>query len=106
MLLGFVGDLLVDREDPESAFDAVTDVLAGPDVLFGNCEAPHTTTPQLAPTAGVPLTPDPANTRALHHFDVIAMANNHIVDAGHAAMLETMEHVRGAGAVPIGVGRD
>jgi poly-gamma-glutamate synthesis protein (capsule biosynthesis protein) len=105
-LLGFVGDVLVDRDEPETAFEAVANVLAEPDILFGNCEAPYTTEPHLAPTTGIPLTPHPSNTEALRYFDVMSMANNHIVDAGHAAMLETAEHVRAAGAIPIGVGRD
>lgn len=105
-LLGFVGDVLVDRDEPEAAFAAVADVLAAPDILFGNCEAPYTTEPHLAPTTGIPLTPHPSNTKALRYFDVMSMANNHIVDAGHAAMLETAEHVRTAGAIPVGVGRD
>jgi poly-gamma-glutamate capsule biosynthesis protein CapA/YwtB (metallophosphatase superfamily) len=97
---------LVDRDEPDSAFEAVAGVLSVPDILFGNCEAPYTTDPHLAPTTGIPLTPDPVNTSALHHFDVMSLANNHIVDAGHAAMLETVEHVRAAGAIPVGVGRD
>lgn len=105
-LLSFVGDVLVDRDEPESAFAAVAEVLATGDVLFGNCEAPYTTQPHLAPTAGIPLAPHPHNARALHHFDVLSLANNHIVDAGHEAMFETAEHVRTAGAIPVGVGRD
>jgi poly-gamma-glutamate capsule biosynthesis protein CapA/YwtB (metallophosphatase superfamily) len=105
-LLGFVGDILIDRAEPESVFQAVSDVLAAPDVLFGNCEAPYTTSPHLAPTSGIPLTPHPSNTKAFDHFDVLSLANNHIVDAGHAAMLETADHLRAVGAIPIGIGRD
>jgi poly-gamma-glutamate capsule biosynthesis protein CapA/YwtB (metallophosphatase superfamily) len=105
-LLGFVGDVLVDREQPESAFEAVADVLAVPDILFGNCEAPYSTAPHLAPTSGIPLTPRPENTAAFHFFDVLSLANNHIVDGGHAAMLETADHLRRVGAIPVGVGRD
>jgi poly-gamma-glutamate synthesis protein (capsule biosynthesis protein) len=105
-LLGFVGDVLVDRDEPQTAFDAVAELLAEPAAVFANCEAPFTTDPHLAPTTGIPLTPHPRNTEAFRHFDVMALANNHIVDAGHAAMLETAEHVRRAGALPIGVGPD
>jgi hypothetical protein len=105
-LLGFVGDVLIDRDEPESALAAVADILRVPDVLFGNLEAAYTERPHLAPTAGIPLTPAPYNTRALHFFDVLALANNHIVDAGHEAMLETAQHVRVAGACAIGVGAD
>jgi poly-gamma-glutamate synthesis protein (capsule biosynthesis protein) len=105
-LLGFVGDVLVDREEPDTAFEAVAEVLAAPDALFANCEAPFTADPHLAPTTGIPLTPHPRNTAAFRHFDVMGLANNHIVDAGHAAMLETADHVRAAGALAIGVGRD
>jgi len=105
-LLAFVGDVLVDRDEPDSAFADVADVLAVPDVLFGNLEAPYTGRPHLSPTAGIPLTPDPANVHALRRFDVLALANNHIVDAGHAAMLETADRVRAVGAIPVGVGSD
>jgi poly-gamma-glutamate synthesis protein (capsule biosynthesis protein) len=105
-LLGFVGDLLVDRDDPESVFDAVAEALATPDILFGNCEVPYTADPHLAPSSPDPLFAHPDNTRALHHFDVLSLANNHVVDAGHDAMLETAEHLRRVGAVPVGIGRD
>lgn len=105
-LLGFVGDVVVDRDDPESAFATVADVLAAPDAMFGNCEAPFTTEPHFALTVGVAFAPHPDGTRAFRHFDVMSTANNHIVDAGHAAMLETMDHLRAVGVAPVGSGRD
>lgn len=106
VLLGFVGDVLIDRDDPASVFANVEGVIAELDVLFGNCESPYTTEPHCAPSAPVPLSSHPTNTKALSIFDVMSLANNHIVDCGHDAMLETVELVRAAGAQPVGVGRN
>ena len=39
MLLAAVGDVVIDRPDPSSAFDRVRHVLEQADVRFGNCEA-------------------------------------------------------------------
>jgi len=105
-LLGFVGDVLVDREDPPSVFIDVAGVLGAPDVLFANCEGPYGTDPEPTPTAGVPLTPHPRNTEALGVFDVMSMANNHMVDLGHRTMLKTAELLRKRGVQPVGAGRD
>jgi poly-gamma-glutamate synthesis protein (capsule biosynthesis protein) len=105
-LLGFVGDIVVDRDDPESVFDAVTDVLAVPDALFGNCEAAYTDDPQIAPTNLFPVVPAAKNLRALRRFDVLSLATNHILDGGYAALLETYEGLRASGSSPVGVGRD
>lgn len=104
--LGFVGDVMINRPDPDAAFSQVRDVLAWPDVLFGNCECVYTTTPHRAPTAPMVLRAHPDNTAPLRAFDVMSLANNHIVDGGHDALLETVELVRAAGAEPVGVGRD
>lgn len=105
-LLGFVGDILVDRDDPASAFGAAGEVMAVPDVLFGNCEVPYTTSRHRAPSSPDPLVIDPANVAAFSPFDVLSLANNHIVDAGHEGLLETVEHIRAIGALPVGAGRD
>jgi len=105
-LLGFVGDVLVDRDDPPSAFSQVAGVLAATDVLYANCEGPYAADSEPSPTAGVPLTPHPRNTAALGLFHVMSMANNHMVDLGHRRMLETAEMLRAQGVRPVGAGRD
>jgi hypothetical protein len=106
MLLGFAGDVLLDREDPGSALAPLAQALAEPDVLFGNCETAFTSAPHAAPTSPLVLAPHPRNAEALAPFDVMSLANNHIVDCGHEALLETVERVRAVGVLPIGAGRD
>src|SRR5579872_5429282 len=98
-LIGLVGDLLIDRERPDEALADVRDLLAVPDILFGNLEANFTDKPQLAPSLGIPVVPASKNLDAFARagFDVLSMANNHIVDAGHAVMLENRARLRAQG---------
>lgn len=106
--LGFVGDVLVDRDDPHTAFSAVTGLLAGPDLLFGNCEGVYSDTPHLAPSAGHTTIAAARNAAALGPagFDVMSVANNHIVDGGHAAMLGTIDLLERQGIATCGAGPD
>ena len=53
ILLGFVGDLLVNRDDPEDAFRDIRPVLASTDILFGNMECSYTDHPHPVPSAPV-----------------------------------------------------
>jgi len=108
LLLGFVGDLLVDRERPDEPFADVGSLLAAPDVLFGNLEGPYTDHPHAAPSLGIPVFPRRHNVAAFGAagFDVLSAANNHIVDAGHEAMLETLADVRAQGIAVAGAGEN
>lgn len=51
---------------------------------------------------------DPELARALHRngFDVASLANNHTLDYGRVAMLDTRKAVEAAGMLPVGVGLD
>src|SRR6202040_422644 len=46
ILIGFVGDVLIDRDDPHEAFAEVRQLLREPDILFGNLESPYSDAPQ------------------------------------------------------------
>jgi poly-gamma-glutamate synthesis protein (capsule biosynthesis protein) len=106
LLIGMVGDLLIDRDRPDEALDRVTDLLAAPDIMFGNLEANFTDDPHMAPSGGTPLFPGRRNLDAFTRagFTVLSLANNHIVDAGHAAMLENRAALRAAGVATCGAG--
>lgn len=106
LLFGMVGDLLVDRAQPLEAFAKVQGILQRCDLLFGNLEAPFTDTPHMAPSGGVPLFPAAHNLDAFAAvgFNILSMANNHIVDAGHAAMLENRARLRAQGVSTCGAG--
>lgn len=90
IVIGFTGDVLVDRDNPSEVFAQVQSALDAPDILFANLEGPYTDEPHSAPSAGVKVIPGVHNIAVFGPagFDVMAMANNHIVDAGYEAMLD------------------
>ena len=108
LILGLVGDVLVDREDPPEVFSKVQPVLDAADVLFGNLEGPYTDDPHAPPSAPVQVIPPARNlgVYARCGFDVVTMANNHIVDGGHAAMLDTRARLHEQGVATCGAGRN
>jgi poly-gamma-glutamate capsule biosynthesis protein CapA/YwtB (metallophosphatase superfamily) len=108
ILIGMVGDLLVDRDQPNEVFSEVRDLLVVPDVLFGNLEANFTDTPHPAPSVGIPVIPRAHNLNVFAQagFKVLSMANNHIVDGGHDAMLENRARLRRQGVQTCGAGEN
>jgi poly-gamma-glutamate capsule biosynthesis protein CapA/YwtB (metallophosphatase superfamily) len=108
LTIGMVGDLLIDREHPDEALASVRQLLKVPDILFGNLEAAFTDAPHPAPSAGIGLFPAESNLDAFGRagFDVLSMANNHIVDAGHDAMLANRARLRAQGVFTCGAGEN
>ncbi|MQA13855.1 MAG: CapA family protein [Pseudonocardiaceae bacterium] len=108
-LLGFVGDVMVDRDEPDTAFDLARGALTTPDLLFGNCECVFTDDRRhLAPSAAVVAIAPSAAAAALGPagFDVMSLANNHIVDAGHEGIDTTAGLLGGQGIQTVGAGRN
>lgn len=105
-LLGFVGDVMVDRPDPHAPFEHVREELTSVDLLFGNQECTYTDDPHPAPSAIFPVYAPRSNADALGSagFSVMSLANNHIVDAGHVALLETASLLEGQGIAVAGAG--
>ena len=55
-VIGLVGDVLVDRDDPPTVFRRIRSALDETDILFGNLERPYTDYPRLlADTTNVAL---------------------------------------------------
>jgi poly-gamma-glutamate capsule biosynthesis protein CapA/YwtB (metallophosphatase superfamily) len=106
VLMGFVGDVLVDRERDDDVFSEVRDVLATPDILFANLEGPYSDHPQPPPGTSTVVCPPAHNLEVYADagFDVVSMANNHILDAGVTAMLETRARLRDKGVKTCGAG--
>ncbi|MGH9156657.1 MAG: CapA family protein, partial [Acidimicrobiales bacterium] len=102
-----VGDVLMD--DTEAAgldpFAAVVPALAGADLAVVNAE-------MAIATGGVPedktftfrALPSAAARMAAAGVDVANLGNNHSLDFGAGAMLETIAHLRAAGVAPVGAG--
>ena len=107
-LLGFIGDLLVDRDDPDDAFALIKDVLAQPDLLTANCECAYAEGVEHVPGVTVPVTASPNNIPAIARagFNLLTLANNHALDAGHRGLFEMHGHLENAGMAHVGTGRN
>lgn len=114
--LAAVGDVFVNRKNPDSAFAKVKRVFDASDVVFGNLEAPVTdrgSEAKLGPQFGKPriqvLVRSPeATTPALKRagFDVMSLANTHMLDFGEAGMLDTVASLRKRGIAHAGAGKN
>jgi hypothetical protein len=101
-----VGDVLIDREKPETIFKNVSDVLRSADIAYANCE-------QALSDKGIP---NPI--QAAHHdsrnlkaflsagFDVVSLANNHSLDWGREALTDTFSRLKAAGLPFVGAGNN
>ena len=91
--LAAVGDVLIERDDPASAFAPSLSILADAEILFGNCEAVYAEGAQPAPSASIPVLGSRENASGLGAagFDIMSLANNHTVDGGYDGLLQTLE---------------
>ena len=87
---------------------AIAPTLRSADLTTGNLETSVSTrgTPAVKEFTfrGPPSALPPM--RSLAGFDVLTLANNHAVDYGRDALLDTIRGVRAAGILPIGAGAD
>jgi len=103
LLMGFVGDVHVSRDNPQEVFSEVLEVLNVPGVLFGNLEGAYTNDPTLASNALI-ASANNLDTYAAAGFHVMSLANNHMADAGYEAMLQTRSRLRSLGVKTCGAG--
>ncbi|PDT64090.1 capsule biosynthesis protein CapA [Bradyrhizobium ottawaense] len=103
---GAVGDVFVNRDNPKDAFVGSSDLLHQIDLVFGNCEGAYTDNPHFAPSAGWRVVAPRSNgiDLAKAGFDVMAVANNHIVDGGHAGLIDTLSLLKSQGIKMVGAG--
>ena len=107
VLIGLVGDVLVNRDNPREVFNKVREVLKVPQIMFANLEAAYTDHPHPVPSAPAVVWAPSRNLDiyAEAGFNVMSMANNHILDAGYEAMLETGLRLRNQGVKTCGAGK-
>jgi hypothetical protein len=104
-LLG-VGDILIDRDNPDTLFQYVADVLRSGDITFANCEQVYSD--KVKRMKEIASYSDPRNIPALINagIDIISLANNHTLDCGQEALLDTIVRLKEAGLPYIGVGKN
>lgn len=106
VLLGLAGDVLVNRDDPEQVFREIRGVLKAPDIVFGNLEGAYTDEPHVAPGMTTMISGRAANLGIYSAvgFNVMSLANNHILDVGSEGMLDTRRRLRAQGVETCGAG--
>lgn len=113
--LAAVGDILLDRgvraaiatHGPDYPFEAARNLWKDAELVFGNLETPLS-------RRGSPVLKqftfcgDPEYGRALSRagFNVLSLANNHTLDYGRDALLDTVTTLRREGIEPVGAGRN
>lgn len=108
ILFRAVGDIRIDRDDPDSLMCHVAPTLKKSDLMFGQLEASYSTQGQIA----VNLTPgfraDPSNVPAIARagFSVISVASNHSADYGHECFMDTIKYLNENGIRVIGGGKN
>ena len=115
MTLACVGDVMLGRDvkrmcaqrGDEYPFEALGDLLAAPDITFGNLEGPLADGRTRYPRVNALFAP-PRMAIVLERvgFDVMGLANNHAIDCGRPGLLRTIEALQQAGITPVGAGRD
>jgi poly-gamma-glutamate synthesis protein (capsule biosynthesis protein) len=110
-----VGDVLLDRGVQEaiaangmdSILAVVADQLRRVDITFGNLENPLATTGARDPARSV-FRGDPANVQVLvlGGFEIVSLANNHTLNSGPEALVETIDCLETAGIRYVGAARE
>jgi poly-gamma-glutamate capsule biosynthesis protein CapA/YwtB (metallophosphatase superfamily) len=100
------GDILIDREKPETIFQHVSEVLRAADIAFANAEQTYAEGGYLI--RGYGTNSESRNLEAVISagFDVVSLANNHALDWGQQVLLDTMANMKKAGLPYIGVGKN
>lgn len=98
---------MIEREGPRAPLAAVRETLAGAALTIGNLECPLATTGEPASKEyAFRGRPEAADALREAGYDMIALANNHTMDYGPGALLETLAALRERGLHPVGAGRD
>ncbi|HEY7675432.1 MAG TPA: CapA family protein [Candidatus Methylomirabilis sp.] len=106
--LAAVGDVVLAREDPAAAFAPMAPLLRGADLRVANCEVALSNRglPQHAKHEVLHSSPEMIAGLVAAGFDVLSLANNHTMDYGPEALLETIERLGRHGIACCGAGRD
>jgi poly-gamma-glutamate capsule biosynthesis protein CapA/YwtB (metallophosphatase superfamily) len=111
--IAVVGDVIPSRPtfpsgNPVSAaFEKVVDLISGADVAVANLDTAVTERgyPR-EKLVNVRATPEVAPDLKRMGFDVVSLANNHVMDYGETGLFDTLEALESAGLRTVGAGRD
>lgn len=89
-----VGDVIIDREQPETMFRHVADVLRSADIAYANMEQVLSDKGTPHPRQAVHADPEIVNAYIYAGVDVLSLATNHTWDWGNEGVLGTLETLR------------
>lgn len=103
-----VGDVVISRERPEDAFAKVLGELKAETFSFCNFEVPLSNkgTPQYGKFETLHAAPDMIKGFVHAGFKVVSLANNHSMDYGPEALLDTIDILDANGIIHAGAGRN
>ena len=106
LLAGRIGSF-IEKKGPAAPFAHVRSIIASADLAIGNLECPLATIGRPADKEYA-FRAHPAAAAALVDagFDIMTLANNHSVDYGPEALLETLTTLRKAKLTTVGAGED
>jgi len=114
--MNVVGDIMLDRtvgarieaNGAASIFEKVRDELRSADVTFANLECPLSTVGPHSPREHLLFRADPRTVDVLLDggIDIVALANNHSLNAGVEGLQQTIDHLETAGVAYCGAARE
>jgi poly-gamma-glutamate capsule biosynthesis protein CapA/YwtB (metallophosphatase superfamily) len=101
-----VGDITIDRDQPEMIFQNVAETLRSADIAYGNTDQTYSDLGY--PVLGHGPNSESKNFKALPYagFDVISLANNHTLDWGEENLLDTLKRFKEGGMPYAGAGKN
>ena len=101
-----VGDLIVDRPNPDWFFEPSAPLLRSADLVIGQLDVPHSTSTEVTAVDVPAPAADPAHIAAIARagFGLLTLASNHVYDAGAQGVADTLELCRTAGMATSGAG--
>jgi poly-gamma-glutamate capsule biosynthesis protein CapA/YwtB (metallophosphatase superfamily) len=105
VLLGARTTPVIARHGADHLFSAVAPLLRRAPVVLGNLEGPFAERAARAPrNHSYRVRPDLAPALVRAGFNVMTLANNHLMDCGRAGVLETLHALDSAGIAAVGAG--
>lgn len=101
-----VGDVFIDREYPKTAVHLVDEKFGEADLRIGNLEGPLSNIGEKVPFSASHLQMDPESVEALScaGFDVLSLANNHAMDYGPDALMDSIRRLAEHDIAVVGAG--
>ncbi|MBB2914057.1 poly-gamma-glutamate synthesis protein (capsule biosynthesis protein) [Streptosporangium becharense] len=108
LVLGAVGDLILDAPGPDAYFEPSLEVLRSFDVLIGHVETPYTLRGHEESTdvAAPACPPDRLDALGRAGFTIGTLAGNHIADRGAPGVADTLAALHRLGIATAGAGPD